>query len=115
MANFGASKVFLLGDDIEWEDLGGGIKRKIMGYDDNIMLVNVSFEAGGVGAMHKHPHVQVTYVASGEFEFTVGDAVKLVKEGDGLYIPPNTMHGTVCKKAGVLIDVFNPIREDFMQ
>ncbi|MCR8668462.1 cupin domain-containing protein [Aestuariibaculum sp. M13] len=114
MINFGASEVFLLGDDMEWEDLGGGIKRKIMGYDNNIMLVNVSFEAGGVGAMHEHPHVQVTYVASGEFEFSVGNEVKLVKEGDGLYIPPNTMHGTVCKKAGILIDVFNPIREDFM-
>jgi len=114
MTSFGSSQVFLLGDDIEWEDLGGGIKRKIMGYDDNIMLVNVHFEEGGIGAMHNHYHAQVTYVASGEFEFTVGDEIKLVKEGDGLYIPPNVMHGTICKKSGILIDVFSPIREDFM-
>ena len=58
MKSFGASSVFLLGDDIAWEDLGGGIKRKIMAYDDNIMLVNVHFEADGVGAMHNHYHSQ---------------------------------------------------------
>jgi hypothetical protein len=25
------------------------------------------------------------------------------------------VHGAVCTKAGVLIDVFSPIREDFME
>jgi len=115
MKSFGTSKSFLLGDDIEWEVLGGGIKRKIMGYDDKIMLVNVHFEAGAIGTMHKHHHSQVTYVESGEFEFTIGDEVKLVKAGDALHMPSNVMHGTVCKKSGVLIDVFSPIREDFME
>ncbi|AJR03715.1 cupin domain-containing protein [Siansivirga zeaxanthinifaciens] len=115
MANFGTSRVFLIGDEMPWEDLGGGIKRKIMAYDERIMLVNVHFEAGGVGTMHNHHHSQVTYVASGVFEFTVGDEIKTVKEGDSLYIPPHIMHGTVCKESGVLIDVFSPLRVDFMQ
>lgn len=114
MKSFGASKNFLIGDDIEWEDLGAGLKRKIMGYDDKVMLVNVHFEEGAVGDMHSHYHSQVTYIVSGEFEFTVDGEIKLVKAGDGLYIPPNVMHGTVCKKSGILIDVFTPIREDFM-
>ena len=86
-----------------------------MAYDERIMLVNVHFEAGGVGVMHNHHHSQVTYVASGVFEFTVGDEIRTVKEGDSLYIPPNVMHGTVCKESGILIDVFSPLREDFMQ
>ncbi len=115
MKSFGASSSFLIGDDIAWEDLGDGVKRKIMGYDDKIMLVNVHFETGAVGAMHKHYHSQVTYIVSGAFEFTVDGEVKLVKAGDGLYIPPNVMHGTVCKASGILIDVFTPIREDFME
>ncbi|MBD0833211.1 cupin domain-containing protein [Aestuariibaculum sp. TT11] len=110
-----SSSIFLIDSHIEWEDLGEGIKRKILGYDDNIMMVNVSFNTGATGAMHKHSHVQVTYIISGEFEFTVGDEVKLVKAGDALYIPPHIMHGTVCKKSGVLIDVFNPMRQDFVR
>lgn len=107
--------MFLLGAEIAWENLGGGVKRKIMAYDDNIMMVNVHFETGAEGVMHKHHHTQVTYVVDGEFEFTVGNKTKTVKAGDSLYIPSNIMHGTVCKSSGVLIDVFSPIREDFME
>ncbi len=114
MKTFGTSKEFIFGDDIEWETVGEGLKRKIMGYDDNIMLVKVAFEVGAVGVMHEHYHSQVTYVESGEYELTIGDETKIVKGGDSFYIPPNIMHGAVCIKKGVLIDVFSPIREDFM-
>jgi hypothetical protein len=41
MKSFGTSKEFLMTDDIEWETVGEGVKRKIMGYDDKIMLVHV--------------------------------------------------------------------------
>lgn len=115
MKSFGASKEFLFGDDIEWETVGEGLKRKIMGYDDKIMLVKVDFQVGAVGVMHEHYHSQVTYVESGEYELTIGDDTKTVKGGDSFYIPPHVMHGAVCTKAGVLIDVFSPIREDFME
>lgn len=115
MKTFGASKEFLLDSEQDWEPVGEGVKRKIMGYDDKIMLVKVHFDAGGIGYKHEHHHSQVTYVASGEFEFTIGDDVKTVKGGDSVYIPPHVLHGCQCKKTGVLIDVFSPIREDFME
>lgn len=115
MKSFGASKEFIFGDDIEWEVVGEGLKRKIMGYDDKIMLVKVDFQVGAIGVMHEHYHSQVTYVESGEYELTIGDETKTVKGGDSFYIPPHVMHGAVCTKAGVLIDVFSPIREDFMK
>jgi quercetin dioxygenase-like cupin family protein len=103
------------GDGIEWEVVGEGVKRKIMGYDDKIMLVKVHFEEGGVGPMHKHYHSQVTYVESGEFKLTIGNETKLMMGGDSFYIPPHVMHGAICVSPGVLIDVFSPIREDFME
>lgn len=114
MKTFGSSKEFIFGDDIEWEVIGQGLKRKIMGYDDKIMLVKVHFEVGAVGVMHEHYHSQVTYVESGEYKLTIGGVTKTVKGGDSFYIPPHVMHGVICTKAGVLIDVFSPIREDFM-
>jgi len=115
MKTFGASKEFIFGDDIEWEVVGEGLKRKIMGYDDKIMLVKVDFQVGAVGQMHEHYHSQVTYVESGEYELTIGDETKTVRGGDSFYIPPHVMHGAICTKAGILIDVFSPIREDFME
>ncbi|CAL2058300.1 cupin domain-containing protein [Tenacibaculum sp. 190524A05c] len=112
---FGTSSEFLFGDKIEWETVGEGVKRQIMGYDDKIMLVKVHFDEGGIGYKHEHYHSQVTYVESGEFEFSIGEETKMVKGGDSVYIPPHVLHGAICKKEGVLIDVFSPIREDFME
>ena len=109
-----ASKEFLYGNEIEWEEVGPGLRRKIMGFDDKIMLVKVDFQEGAVGQLHEHHHSQVTYVESGEFEMTIGDEVKTLKGGDSFYIPPHVTHGCVCRSPGVLIDVFSPAREDFL-
>ena len=108
------SKEFFLQGEQEWEQVDPLLRRQIHGYDDKIMLVIADFQAGGVGTMHKHHHSQVTYVASGEFEMTIGDQVKIIKGGDSYYIPPMVMHGCTCLKDGQLIDVFSPKRDDFL-
>ncbi|HBV77076.1 MULTISPECIES: cupin domain-containing protein [Vibrio] len=106
--------MFVYNKDIKLEDLGDGVSRKIMAYSDNIMSVEVYFEDGAIGPLHNHPHEQLTYVLSGEFEFTIGDETKIVKAGDALYKEPNVMHGCTCLKAGVLLDTFTPMRKDFV-
>ncbi len=108
------TKEYFIGEETPWEEVGSGLKRQIMGYDGKIMLVKVKFEKGAVGEMHKHYHSQVTYVESGEFEMTIGEEVRTLKGGDSFYIPIKMMHGCVCTKPGVLIDVFSPAREDFL-
>lgn len=112
--SFKPTKGFFLSEETEWEDVGGGITRQVMGYDNKIMLVKARFEKGAIGQMHKHYHSQVTYVDSGEFEMTIDGEVKTLKEGDSFYILPWLMHGCVCTKPGILIDVFSPAREDFL-
>ncbi|EOV0101570.1 TPA: cupin domain-containing protein [Vibrio vulnificus] len=106
--------MFVLNQDITLEDLGQGISRKVLAHSDNMMSVEVHFETGAIGAMHSHPHEQLTYVLSGEFEFTIGDEKKIVKTGDTMYKEPNIEHGCVCLEAGVLIDTFTPMRKDFV-
>lgn len=115
METFGASKEFIKGEELDWEVVGEGVKRKIMGYDDKIMLVKVYFEKGGIGPMHEHYHSQVTYVESGSFDVTIDGKTETLTGGDTFYIPPHALHGAICTEAGVLIDVFSPIREDFMK
>ncbi|MBV7387367.1 cupin domain-containing protein [Pasteurellaceae bacterium TAE3-ERU1] len=107
--------MFVYGNDVKVEDLGAGVKRKIMAYSPNIMAVEVYFEEGAVGTMHSHPHEQLTYVLDGEFEFTIGDETKVVKAGDVLYKKPDIVHGCRCLKKGVLLDCFTPMREDFIK
>lgn len=108
------NKWFTHDDDITWEELGGGLKRKIMTYDENMMLVKVAFEKGGVGALHSHYHTQMSYVESGTFEITIDGKTETLVGGDTYYIPPNLVHGAFCLEKGVLVDVFNPHREDFV-
>jgi quercetin dioxygenase-like cupin family protein len=108
------SKEFQFENDTPWQDLGNGIHRQIYGYDDKIMLVKARFEAGAVGTLHEHYHSQVTYVESGVFEMTIGDEKKIIKKGDGYYVPPHVVHGCVCIEPGLLVDVFSPHREDFI-
>ena len=108
------SEIICNADQMEWEDLGGGVSRKFLGWDNQIMMVKVKFEKGAEGSPHHHFHTQATYCAAGKFEFTVGDEKQIVKEGDGVYIPPTVLHGALCLEEGILIDVFSPVREDFL-
>ena len=108
-------KLFFENDNIDWTDLGGGLKRKIFGYDDNIMMVKIHFEKGSIGYEHNHPHSQTTYVQSGIFEVTIDGKTKTLKEGDSFFIPSNLKHGVVNLEEGILIDVFSPKRDDFLK
>lgn len=106
--------VFVDNKDIPWEQVAPGMKRKIMAYDERLMVVKVEFDKGGVGSVHSHPHTQITHVESGVFEVMIGGEKKLLRTGDAFYVPPFAEHGAVCLEAGVLIDVFSPMREDFI-
>lgn len=105
---------FIENASVEWESVSEKVRRKIMAYDEKIMLVRVEFKKGGVGSLHHHSHVQVTNVESGTFEIEIDGTRKILKAGDVFYVPPNTLHGAVCIEAGVLVDVFHPMREDFL-
>jgi len=105
---------FLLGKETATEVVDDGVTRQMLGFNDQIMMVKVWFEEGAQGYIHRHFHSQVTYVESGEFDVTVGSETKTLVGGDCFFMEPNIDHGAVCKKAGVLIDVFSPLREDFL-
>ncbi|MCM2678563.1 cupin domain-containing protein [Echinimonas agarilytica] len=108
------SEHFLFGDDIPVEDIGGGLSRQIMGYNEELMAVKVFFEKGAEGYVHKHRHSQVSYVEKGTFEVNVDGKIKTLTAGDCFFVPPNVDHGAVCTTGGILIDVFSPMREDFV-
>lgn len=109
------TKQFIANKDIHWEAMAPGVKRKIMAWDERLMLVKVEFETGGIGTLHSHPHTQISHVESGVFEVEISGEKKLLTTGDAFYVPPGAVHGAVCLDAGVLIDVFSPMREDFIK
>ncbi|GAA6167660.1 cupin domain-containing protein [Sessilibacter corallicola] len=109
------SAPFLFGKEIKHEMVDEGITRQILGFNNQIMMVKVYFEEGSQGYVHDHFHSQVAYVERGEFEVTVGNETKTLTAGDCFFMEPNIAHGAICKQSGVLIDVFSPVREDFLK
>lgn len=107
-------ETFVKDTTVEWQQVNELIRRKIMSYDEKLMLVKVEFKKGGIGPIHDHFHSQTTYVESGSFDVTIGDETKTLKTGDVFYIPPHVPHGAVCTEQGVLLDFFSPMREDFL-
>ena len=95
-------------------DLGGGTSRRVLAFDRDLMAVEVSFETGAAGAMHSHPHTQCSYVLSGVFRYTVENESAELRPGDSVVVPGGLPHGTLCLEAGTLLDIFTPMREDFV-
>jgi quercetin dioxygenase-like cupin family protein len=108
-------QIFIRSEERPWQDLGGGIQRQILGYDDAVMMVRVRFAAGAVGSLHSHPHRQVTLVEAGRFEVEVEGEKRILAAGDGFFIPPDLQHGVVALEAGILADVFAPARGDLLE
>lgn len=90
------------------------VYRRMGAHGEKLMLVEVLFEAGAEGARHSHPHEQISYCLSGEFDYSIEDRVIRLKPGDSVAVPGAVVHGTRCVAKGVLIDVFTPPRSDFL-
>ena len=105
---------FVKSDNIALESVCEGMARKILGYNDDIMLVRVFFEKGAIGEKHSHPHRQVSFVEAGRFEVEIGERKEILSAGDSFMIPAEVEHGAVCLEKGILIDVFTPVRDDFL-
>lgn len=95
--------------------LADGIESRIMGYGGTLMIVENTFVEGAIAGVHDHPHEQDCYVVEGQFEFTIGDETHVFNTGDSFYIPPHVPHGCKALKASKIVDVFSPIREDFLK
>ncbi|HEX9615082.1 MAG TPA: cupin domain-containing protein [Bacteroidota bacterium] len=110
-----SSDVFIEASAIQWEDLGGGIRRKMLGFDPNLMMTYIEFKKGSVGSVHKHHHTQTTYVEKGSFEVQIGGKKRVLAAGDCYFVPSNTEHGVVALEDATLVDVFTPMRDDFLK
>ena len=93
---------------------GEGVIRRVLAYNEGLMCVENTFEKGAVGKLHSHPHTQITYVVSGVFSFTIDGEERTVKAGDTMLKENGVIHGCTCLEAGILLDIFTPMRKDFV-
>ena len=106
--------MFVHNQDVTPTPCEPGVERKVLCYDQNLMMCEIHFQTGAKGNFHSHVHEQITYVAKGRFEFTVAGETSIVSQGDSVYMPSNSEHGVTCLEEGILVDVFSPMRETFI-
>lgn len=107
-------EAFATDEETPWAPSAPGVRRKVLCHDDQVMLVRFAFEAGAIGAEHSHPHKQVSVIETGIFDVTIDGKTMRLKSGDSYLVAPNLLHGAVAVEAGVIVDVFSPLREDFL-
>ncbi len=82
---------------------------------ERLSLAVVELDAGAIVAEHKHEHEQLGVCLRGSMRFRVGDETRDVEPGDTWTIPSNVPHeATAGPDGAVVIDVFAPVREDWV-
>lgn len=101
-------------DAIPAERIADGLERQMI-WGERLMACRMRFAANVVTAVHTHPHEQITLVLEGRARFTVSGVPRDVSAGDVLHFPPHVEHGaTALDEGAVLIDIFTPLREEFL-
>ena len=96
------------------QQLEEGIQRQMI-VGENVMICRLRFAPNVVTPAHDHPHEQMTLVERGRVLFTIGDEQRIARAGDVLHFPSRTCHGaTMLDEEVILVDIFSPIREDFL-
>ncbi len=98
----------------DWIPTDPGVRRRILAHNEDLMVVEFSFEKDAVGKLHSHPHVQASYVAEGSFEVTISGTTEILSAGQSFIVPSNAVHGVRALEPGLLVDSFTPARQDFL-
>jgi quercetin dioxygenase-like cupin family protein len=91
-----------------------GIYLKTLTHGEKISLVEFKLKKGEQLPAHDHPHEQAGYLVSGSMDLTIGDQVYRVSPGDSWCIPGGVEHSTILLADSVAIEVFAPVREDYI-
>ncbi|HLG54003.1 MAG TPA: cupin domain-containing protein [Vicinamibacterales bacterium] len=100
-------------DEIALEKVTEMISRKIVA-GDREMLAQTYLKRGALVPMHTHESEQMTYVLQGALRFLVEGEEIIVREGEVLHIPSGTPHQAEALEDTFELDVFSPIRADWL-
>jgi quercetin dioxygenase-like cupin family protein len=106
--------MFIKNKKVSSDIIAPGVTRKIMGYQSDLMLIRVDFDGKTSFPIHQHPHQQITHIIEGKFKATINGKSEVLGPGDSYVVPENVPHGVESLESGILIDIFSPKRDDFL-
>lgn len=91
-----------------------GIQLKTLAYGERTLLTEFRMAAGSILPPHAHPHEQTGYLVAGRIRFTVDGASFDAGPGDSWCFGGNVVHSAEILEESLAIEVFSPVREDYL-
>jgi len=97
-----------------YRELLPGVELRTVAHGDRSLMGLFRIAAGAVIPVHDHPQEQTGYLVSGRLEFTVDGCVVVAEPGAAWNLPAGTPHGATALDDCVVVEVFAPVREDYL-
>jgi quercetin dioxygenase-like cupin family protein len=99
--------------DIAQEQINPSIARQFV-TGERVTVARFELKRDGIVPRHAHENEQVSYIVSGALKFVFDDREVVVRGGELIQIPPNVPHAAEVVEDCVAIDVFSPVRQDWI-
>jgi len=91
-----------------------GVRLKTLVHGEKTLMAEFKIDKGAVVPSHEHPQEQTGYLVSGSLKFLIGDETIIARPGDSWNFAPNEPHGAEALENSVVVEVFSPVREDYL-
>ena len=98
--------------EIALRELAKGIRGRYF-HTESITVGYVDIDKGAILPAHSHFHEQTTEVTKGQLEMTIGGVTQVLAPGVITLIPSNVVHSARALTDCKVVDIFNPVREDY--
>lgn len=92
-----------------------GITQKTLVSGKNTLMAEFRLTGGSALPLHSHPHEQTGYLVSGHMTLRIHDEESDIRPGDSWNIPGSVEHSAVIHEDSVAIEVFCPVREEYLE
>ncbi|MEW5901087.1 MAG: cupin domain-containing protein [Acidobacteriota bacterium] len=106
--------VFNKKSDAGYRTARAGVSFRTLAFGERTHLTEFRLAKGSIIPQHDHPHEQTGYLVSGRMRFIIAGEVFDTGPGDGWNIPGGLSHGVEVLEDSVAIEVFSPVREDYL-
>ncbi len=106
--------MFTKKSDTDYREMLDGVEMKTLTHGEKTLLAKFHLKKGAAIPIHGHIYEQTGFMISGKMRFTIGDEQFDCEPGDTWCIPGDVPHGVAVLEDSVVVEVFSPVREDYL-
>jgi quercetin dioxygenase-like cupin family protein len=107
-------KMFRKKDTGKSRQLVEGVELTTLVHGEKTLMGQFKIAKGSIIPNHSHPHEQTGVMISGKLRFNVDEKIWDVETGDSWCLPGNIKHSVEAIEDSIVIEVFSPVREDYL-